>query len=88
MNKVTEDAAKEEQKRQEEEAAAMAQQAPMSPEQAMAPAAMQAMAGAQAPQSPIPGATPGMESLGQLLGALRAPAMTVSPMRGVERGAV
>jgi len=46
-----------------------------------------AMAGAQ-PQSPIPGVGPGMASLGDLLGSLRRPAMTVQPMRGVDRGAV
>jgi len=42
------------------------------------------------PQSPIPGgdAMPGMAALGDMLGQLRRPAMTVQPMRGVERGAV
>jgi len=39
-------------------------------------------------QSPIPGAGPGMADLGALLGSLRRPAMTVQPMRGVERGAI
>ena len=81
LAKVTEDAQK------EQEAAAQQQAGqPMTPEAAMAPAAMQAMTGA--PQSPIPGVGPGMESLGSLLGSLRRPAMTISPMRGVERGAV
>lgn len=80
LNKVTEDAMKEQQ----------AQQEPQTPEAAMAPAALAAMAGGQAaaPQSPIPGVGPGMASLGDLLGSLRRPAMTISPMRGVSRGAV
>jgi hypothetical protein len=86
LNKVTEDAQKEQQRAQQEAMAGMQQQ--MTPEMAMAPAAAQAMTGA--PQSPIPGeaAMPGMASLGSLLGALRRPAMTISPMRGAERGAV
>lgn len=80
LNKVTEDAMKEQQ----------AQQEAQTPEAAMAPAALAAMAGGQAaaPQSPIPGVGPGMASLGDLLGSLRRPAMTISPMRGVSRGAV
>jgi hypothetical protein len=89
INKVTEDAIKE-QKKAEEEAAAQ-QQSQMTPGQMMAPGAMEAMAGpgaAAAMQSPIPGPGQGMEDLGALLGALRRPAMTVAPMRGVERGAV
>ena len=83
LNKVTEDALAE-QKAQEE---AMAQDQQMTPDMAAAGATVQAMAG---PQSPIPGtgAMPGMSSLGDMLGALRRPAMTVQPMRGVERGAV
>ena len=102
IQKVTEDAAKEERKAQEE---AMAQQQGMSPEmgmgmggppgmspdQAMAGATMGAMMGPEAAaqmQSPIPGAGQGMDDLGSLLGALRRPAMTIAPMRGVERGAV
>lgn len=90
LNKVTEDAIKE-QKKAEEEAAAAQQGAAMTPGQMMAPSAMEAMAGpgaAAAMQSPIPGPGQGMEDLGALLGALRRPAMTVAPMRGVERGAV
>jgi hypothetical protein len=87
LNKVTEDAAREQQKAQEEQ---MMQQQ-MNPEQAMAGATMQAMMGPQAAaemQSPIPGPGQGMEDLGALLGALRRPAMTVQPMRGAERGAI
>lgn len=87
LNKVTEDAAREEEKAQEE----MAAQQQMSPDQAMAGATMQAMMGPQAAaemQSPIPGAGQGMEDLGALLGSLRRPAMTVQPMRGIERGAI
>lgn len=89
LNKVTEDAIKEQQKAEEEAAAAQA--ANVTPGQMMAPGAMEAMAGpgaAAAMQSPIPGPGQGMEDLGALLGALRRPAMTVAPMRGVERGAV
>ena len=78
LNKVTEDAMKEQQ----------AQQEAQTPEAAMAPGAIASLAGAAQPQSPIPGVGPGMASLGDLLGSLRRPAMTISPMRGVSRGAV
>lgn len=84
LAKVTEDAQKEQERAAQEQA--MGQQAAMTPEMAMAPAAAQAMTGS--PQSPIPGVGPGMASLGDLLGSLRRPAMTISPMRGVERGAI
>jgi hypothetical protein len=83
LNKVTEDAMKEQEQKQE--------QAPgeeMTPEMAAADPTVAAMAGAQAPQSPIPGLGAGMSSLGDMLGQLRRPAMTVQPMRGVNRGAV
>lgn len=93
LNKVTEDALKEQQKKQEEQAMQQAAQmggAPdmgMTPDMAAAGQTVNAMAG---PQSPIPGgaAMPGMAALGDMLGQLRRPAMTVQPMRGVERGAV
>ena len=83
LNKVTEDAIKEQEKQQQEQM----QQQPMTPDMASAGSTVAAMAG---PQSPIPGtdSMPGMSSLGDMLGALRRPAMTVQPMRGVERGAV
>ena len=83
LNKVTEDAIKEQEKEQQ----AQMEQQGMTPDMAAAGQTVQAMAG---PQSPIPGtaAMPGMSSLGDMLGALRRPAMTVQPMRGVERGAV
>jgi hypothetical protein len=83
LNKVTEDAIKEQEKQQQEQM----EQPQMNPEMAAAGSTVAAMAG---PQSPIPGtdAMPGMSSLGDMLGALRRPAMTVQPMRGVERGAV
>lgn len=86
LNKVTEDALKEQKAQQE---AAMGPEAggPTSPDMAAAGATVGAMAGAQ-PPSPIPGVGPGMASLGDLLGSLRRPAMTVQPMRGVDRGAV
>lgn len=82
LNKVTEDALKEQQEKEES-----MQQEEMTPDMAAAGATVNAMAG---PQSPIPGtgAMPGMSSLGDMLGALRRPAMTVQPMRGVQRGAV
>lgn len=89
IQKVTEEAA-EEQRKAEEEAMAQ-QQGGMGMEQALAGATMGSMMGPGAAaqmQSPIPGAGQGMEDLGSLLGALRRPAMTVAPMRGVERGAV
>ena len=89
IQKVTEEAA-EEQRKAEEEAMAQ-QQGGMNMEQALAGATMGSMMGPGAAaqmQSPIPGAGQGMEDLGSLLGALRRPAMTVAPMRGVERGAV
>lgn len=86
LNKVTEDALKE-QKAQQEAAAGPEVAGGMTPDMAAAGATVGAMAGAQ-PQSPIPGVGPGMASLGDLLGSLRRPAMTVQPMRGVERGAV
>jgi hypothetical protein len=90
IQKATEDAAEEARKAEEE---AMMQQGggAVSPEQAMAEATMGAMMGPGAAAqvgSPIPGAGQGMEDLGSLLGSLRRPAMTVAPMRGVERGAV
>ena len=82
LNKVTEEALKEQQQQQE----AMMQEQ-MTPDMASAGATVNAMAG---PQSPIPGtgAMPGMAALGDMLGSLRRPAMTVQPMRGVQRGAV
>ena len=88
LNKATEDALKEQQRQQEEQMMGMEGQ--MTPDQMMAPAMTAAMGGPAAaqPQSPIPGAGPGMEDLGALLGSLRRPAMTVQPMRGVGRGAV
>jgi hypothetical protein len=89
ITKVTEDAAEEQRKAEEE--AMMQQQGGMGMEQAMAGATMGSMMGPEAAaqmQSPIPGTGQGMEDLGSLLGALRRPAMTVAPMRGVERGAV
>jgi hypothetical protein len=81
LNKVTEDALKEQQQK-EETTPSMEE---MTPEAATAGATVQAMAG---PQSPIPGLGSGMASLGDMLGQLRRPAMTVQPMRGTERGAV
>ena len=90
IDKATQDALKEEKKRQEEEQAGQNDQA-MTPDQMMAPAMAAAMGGpnaAQPPGSPIPGAGQGMDDLGAMLGSLRKPAMTVQPMRGVEKGAM
>ena len=81
LNKVTEDALKEQQAEQEQPSS----MEEMTPDMATAGATVNAMAG---PQSPIPGLGSGMASLGDMLGQLRRPAMTVQPMRGVERGAV
>jgi hypothetical protein len=76
MNKVTEDAMKE----QEQQQAGMP---PDSPEAAMAGPAAAAMTG-----SPIPGASQGQADLAGLLSTLRKPAMTIQPMKGVARGAM
>lgn len=84
LNKVTEDALKEQEQQQGQEQA-------MTPDAASADATVAAMAGGgpnPQGQSPIPGVGPGMASLGDMLGQLRRPAMTVQPMRGVSRGAV
>lgn len=87
LQKVTEEAIEEEQRKAEEEA-----QQP-TPESLTAGPALDALVGAgagaaAAPQSPIPGAGPGIEDLGALLGSLRRPAQTIQPLRGVERGAI
>ena len=81
LTKVTEDAAKE----------TAAQQAgendmtePMTADQMTAPAAQQALAGApvQDPRQTMPG----VANLGQMLGTLRRPNMTIVPDRNVSRG--
>ena len=82
LNKVTEDALKEQQKEQEQQAGAM------TPEAAMAGATVGAMAGGAEGMSPIAGASQGQADLAGLLSTLRKPAMTVTPMKGVQRGAV
>ena len=84
LNKVTEDALKEQQAKQEQEMGGPA----MSPDQAAAGATVQAMAGQQPAMSPIPGANAGQESLSGLLSTLRRPTQTVQPMRGADRGAI
>jgi hypothetical protein len=89
LNKVTDDALKEQEKQQAAQGAPAGGPEGMTPDMAAAGATVQAMAGGGAPQqSPIPGVGPGMASLGDLLGSLRRPAMTVQPMRGTDRGAV
>ena len=78
MNKVTEDALKEQQAQQDG-------QPPTTPDQAAAPGTVAAMAGGV----PDPAQTmPGMKTLGDMLGQTRRPAMTVQPMRGAARGAM
>jgi hypothetical protein len=83
--RVTEEAAAEEAAKQQ--AAMQAQQPPgaQTADQAMSSAAMQALAGGVQPPAET---MPGMKSLGDLLGTLRRPVMTVTPMRGASRGAV
>ena len=85
LNKVTEDAIKEQEKKKQQEDAANPE--PNTPDAATANATVASMAG---PQSPIPGksAMPGMGDLSQLLTTLRRPTQTVQPMRGVDRGAM
>jgi len=92
LNKVTEDALKEQQKAQEAAGATGGPQDPtqMTADQAAANGTVAAMAGPQgaAGMSPIPGASPGQEGLSQLMSTLRRPTQTVQPMRGVGRGAM
>lgn len=81
MNKVTEDAIKEQQEAQQQQ---MAQQAP-TPDQMMAGPAAQAMTGSQ-----VPGvsAMPGMSDVADMMGVLRRPLMTITPGRNADQGAV
>jgi len=93
LQQVTDEAVAEQQKAAEEQAQQqMAQGGPpqMNPAQMLAPATTAAMMGpnAAAPPSPVPGVGRGMEDLSAMLGALRRPAMTINPMRGVQTGAV
>ena len=69
MNKVTEDALKEQQKAQQEQAAQTAQ----TPDMANAGATVQAMAGGQPAIQGPDQSMPSMSNLGQLLGSLRRP---------------
>lgn len=86
LNKVTEEAMKEQEKQQAEAGGGMEG---MTPDQAAAAPTIAAMAGGNPQgQSPIPGVGPGMSSLGDMLSSLRRPAQTIQPMRGVQRGAV
>lgn len=84
LTRVTEEAAAEEAAKQQ---AAMQQQPPgaQTAEQAMSAAALQGLAGGVQPPAET---MPGMKSLGDLLGTLRRPVMTVTPMRGAARGAM
>jgi hypothetical protein len=85
LTKVTEDAMREQQAQAEAQSAGPGMAPPPGPDAAAAGPTVQAMAGGP---SPIPGPSQGQEDLASLLGALRKPAMTISPMRGVARGAV
>lgn len=76
LNKVVEDAQKEQQAQQD----AMAAQ---SPEAAMAPGAEASLTG-----STIPGASQTQQSYSTLLTALRKPAMTIQPGRNIPQGGV
>ncbi len=88
LHKVTEDALKEEAKKREEEQAQMGMggpAGPQTPEQVGAMPTVAAMAGG----IPSPDQTmPGMKLLGDMLGRMRRPAMTIEPYRNLERGAV
>lgn len=93
LQQVTDEAAAEQQKMQEQQQAQQMQMGGvpnMTPDQMLAPATTAAMMGPNAatPPSPVPGVGRGMQDLSAMLGALRRPAMTISPMRGVARGAV
>lgn len=77
LNKVVEDA----QREQEEQQQAQAQQA--SPEAAMAPGAEAALTG-----SSIPGTNPTQASFSTLLTALRKPGMTIQPGRNIPQGGI
>lgn len=90
LHKVTEEALAEQQAKAQEQQAAdpMAGMDAGMPtaDQAAAPGTVQSMTG-----SPVPSpdqTMPGMASLGDMLGRLRRPAMTIQPFRGAERGAV
>jgi len=86
MTKVTEDALKEQEaKAQADQQAVMSgQAAPMTADQAGAAPTVQAMAGAIPPTEQT---MPGMKGLGDMLGQMRRPGMTIQPFRGVAQGA-
>jgi hypothetical protein len=83
LNKVTEDALAE--KKAQEAQQGMDPNAAMTPDQAAADPTVAAMAGAVPPTDQT---MPGMKGLGDMLGQLRRPAMTIQPMRGVSQGAM
>lgn len=60
------------------------QAAPMTADQAGAAPTVQAMAGAIPPTEQT---MPGMKGLGDMLGQMRRPGMTIQPFRGVAQGA-
>ena len=93
LHKVTEDAAKEQQRQQEEAQAGMqggmpGMPPPMGADGMNAGPTTQALAGGQAAIQPSEATMPSMDNLSGMLASLRRPAMTVQPMRGVARGAV
>lgn len=67
---------------------AMADQQQGTAMQAAAPGAVQGLAAG--PEGPIPGmsAMPGIAQLGDMMGQLRRPAMTIQPMRNAAQGAI
>lgn len=85
MEKVTQDALKEQQAQQEAAAGGMDPMAAPSVDAAAADPTVAAMTGGV----PNPDQSmSGMKNLGDMLGRLRRPAMTIQPMRGVQQGAV
>lgn len=85
LNKVTEDAMAEQKAQQD--AAANPAGDPMAgptPDSAAAGPTVQAMAGAIPPTEQT---MPGMKGLGDMLGQMRRPGMTIQPFRGVAQGA-
>lgn len=82
LDKVTKDAIAEQEQQQE-----VQQAGPQTPDQAAAGAALQGLAGEQ-PVMPGTSAMPGIQQLGDMLGQLRRPVMTVEPMRHADQGAI
>ena len=85
MERVTQDALKEQQRQAEEQQMSMMPGEAMTPDAAAADPTVAAMAGGV----PNPDQTmSGMKNLGDMLGRLRRPAMTITPFRGTTQGAM